>query len=220
MSNRFFPNYDRYIITSPFGQRIHPVSRGKKMHNGIDLVATNDGTVGQVDKIMAHTGGVVDGVGYDSSAGNYVKIRVSLDTVMVYYHLRDRCSLAVGDVVKTGQIIGTMGATGNVTGKHLHFGIKENGKWIDPAPYLDKDYIKAVETVKIEMSVLKRGANGDQVKALQALLIGYGYSCGSSGIDGSFGSATDKAVRAYQKANGLAVDGSVGSKTWAKLLGV
>lgn len=74
--------------------------------------------------------------------------------------------------------------------------------------------------VKVKVSVLKKGAKGSQVKALQALLIGYGYSCGGYGADGSFGSATDKAVRAYQKANGLEVDGSVGPATWSKLLGV
>jgi N-acetylmuramoyl-L-alanine amidase len=74
--------------------------------------------------------------------------------------------------------------------------------------------------VEVKVSVLKKGAKGNQVKALQALLIGYGYSCGSYGVDGSFGSATDKAVRAYQKANGLEVDGSVGPVTWSKLLGV
>lgn len=74
--------------------------------------------------------------------------------------------------------------------------------------------------VEVKVSVLKKGAKGSQVKALQALLIGYGYSCGSYGADGSFGGATDKAVRAYQKDNGLTVDGSVGPKTWAMLMGV
>lgn len=76
------------------------------------------------------------------------------------------------------------------------------------------------EECDVKVSVLKKGAKGDQVKALQALLIGYGYSCGSSGVDGSFGPATDKAVRAYQKAVGIGVDGSVGPVTWGKLLGV
>ena len=74
--------------------------------------------------------------------------------------------------------------------------------------------------VDVKVSVLKKGEKGDQVKALQALLIGYGFSCGAKAVDGSFGSATDKAVRAYQKANGLTVDGSVGPATWSKLLGV
>lgn len=73
--------------------------------------------------------------------------------------------------------------------------------------------------VTIQLPVLKKGATGAQVKALQALLIGYGYSCGSSGVDGSFGSATDKAVRSYQVANNLEADGSVGPATWASLLG-
>lgn len=79
---------------------------------------------------------------------------------------------------------------------------------------------KKEEGFKVNMKTLKKGSKGVQVKTLQALLIGYGYSCGSSGVDGSFGSATDKAVRSYQKTNGLEVDGSVGPKTWAKLLGV
>ena len=76
------------------------------------------------------------------------------------------------------------------------------------------------EVCKVEVKVLRKGAKGRQVKALQTLLIGYGYSCGSSGVDGDFGSATDKAVRAFQKAKGLTVDGVVGPATWGKLLGV
>lgn len=77
---------------------------------------------------------------------------------------------------------------------------------------------KEVDTVNIELPVLKKGAKRDEVKSLQALLIGYGYSCGSSGVDGSFGSATDSAVRKYQKTHALAVDGSVGPATWRSLL--
>ena len=71
----------------------------------------------------------------------------------------------------------------------------------------------------MKVSVLKKGAKGAQVKALQALLIGYGYDVGRSGVDGSFGAATDSAVRQYQSRNGLTTDGSVGPATWAKLLG-
>ena len=76
------------------------------------------------------------------------------------------------------------------------------------------------EVCKVELKVLKKGAKGSEVKALQTLLIGYGFSCGSYGADGSFGSATDSAVRAYQKAKGLDVDGVVGPATWKSLLGV
>ena len=76
------------------------------------------------------------------------------------------------------------------------------------------------EECKVNIRVLKKGSKGASVKALQTLLMGYGYSCGSAGADGSFGPATDSAVRAYQKAKKLSVDGSVGPATWASLLGV
>ena len=86
-------------------------------------------------------------------------------------------------------------------------------------PKYDPEHEKK-EECDMKVSVLKKGDKGSQIKALQALLIGYGCSVGSSGVDGSFGPATDKAVRAYQKDKGLTVDGSVGPKTWAKLLGI
>ena len=79
---------------------------------------------------------------------------------------------------------------------------------------------KATASCAVSLPVLKKGSKGDSVKALQILLNGHGFSCGSYGADGDFGSATDKAVRAFQKAKGIGVDGEVGSKTWAKMLGV
>ena len=76
------------------------------------------------------------------------------------------------------------------------------------------------KTDSVRLPQLSKGAKGDTVKALQILLIGRGYSCGSYGADASFGSATDSAVKKFQKAKGLSVDGVVGPATWAKLLGV
>lgn len=70
------------------------------------------------------------------------------------------------------------------------------------------------------LPLLEIGSEGDSVKALQILLIGYGYSCGSYGVDGEFGSATENAVEAFQEDMELEVDGKVGTKTWAKLVGV
>lgn len=220
MGNRFFPNYDSYIITSRFGMR--KLWGVNKMHNGIDLVATNDGKTGQVDDIKAHTGGTVSAVGYGASAGNYIKIKVADGAIMVYYHLKSKPAFKVGDKIEQGQIVGRMGKTGTVTGAHLHWGIQKNGTWIDPEPYLDKDYIEEGKTVKIEMNVLVRGAKGEQVKTLQRLLIALGYKMESNGktygVDGSFGGATERAVCAFQKAEGLTVDGHVGAATWGKLL--
>jgi peptidoglycan hydrolase-like protein with peptidoglycan-binding domain len=55
---------------------------------------------------------------------------------------------------------------------------------------------------------------------MQFLLMGYGYDMEGYGADGSFGGATERAVKAYQSANGLDADGSCGPKTWTKLLGL
>lgn len=152
--SRFFPSYPNYIITSPFGKRIHPVTGAKNStHNGIDLVATKDGRTGQVDYITAHTGGTVESVGFSSSAGYYVKIRVSADALMVYYHMREMAYVKKGATVKKGEKLGYMGSTGTATGAHLHWGIQQDGKWIDPQPYLDKDYVK--EDVKEDKTEVK-----------------------------------------------------------------
>ena len=215
---RLFPNYSGYKITSPFGMRTHPVTGKKTMHNGIDLVASS-GSIGVADYISAHTGGTVESAGYNSSCGYYVQIRVSADTVMVYYHLRESAYVKTGDKVNAGDKLGFMGATGTATGVHLHWGIKVNGKWIDPQPYLENDYTeKGGITVNIEMPVLTKGSKGEEVKTLQRLLVIFGYDIGKTGVDGSFGNATDTAVRKYQKVNGLTVDGSVGKATWTKIL--
>ena len=215
---RLFPNYSSYKVTSPFGMRTHPVTGKQTMHNGIDLVASS-GSIGVADYISAHTGGIVESAGYNSSCGYYVQIRVSPDTVMVYYHLRESAYVKTGDKVNAGDKIGFMGATGTATGVHLHWGIKVNGKWIDPKPYLDADYTtKGEKTVTVEMTVLTKGSKGEEVKTLQRLLLALGYDLKGYGADGSFGNATDEAVRKFQKANGLAVDGSVGKNTWSKIL--
>lgn len=77
-----------------------------------------------------------------------------------------------------------------------------------------------VGTFTMSIRVVKKGSKGNHVKAVQILLIGYGFSCGGSGADGDCGTNTEKAIKAYQKTNGLTVDGSCGPKTWAKLLSV
>ena len=71
--------------------------------------------------------------------------------------------------------------------------------------------------------VLKRTSpimKGEDVRTMQNALIARGYSCGNSGADGQFGAATESAVKAFQKANGLAADGIVGENTCKKLGGV
>lgn len=73
-------------------------------------------------------------------------------------------------------------------------------------------------TCTVTLNQLSKGNKGSQVKALQLLLIGYGYSCGSAGADGDFGSATYNALVKFQKDKKLTQDGICGTNTWNKLL--
>ena len=72
----------------------------------------------------------------------------------------------------------------------------------------------------VQLPLLQKGSTGASVKALQILLIGYGYSCGKWGADGDFGAGTENALECFQEDNDLEVDAKCGPKTWAKLLGV
>lgn len=72
----------------------------------------------------------------------------------------------------------------------------------------------------ISLPFLQQGNSSDAVKAVQLMLEGLGYPCGSFGADGIFGTATKEAVLAYQRANDLAADGIVGAETMRNLLGV
>lgn len=72
------------------------------------------------------------------------------------------------------------------------------------------------KTVTITLTTLRNGSKGNQVSTLQRLLNALGYDCGT--VDGIFGSKTLAAVKAFQKAKGLEVDGIVGKATWTRLL--
>lgn len=90
--------------------------------------------------------------------------------------------------------------------------------------WVDAEDIEAIqkepeELCEIALPALRKGSNGETVKALQILLIDNGCSCGSSGVDGSFGTATENAVIVYQEKNNIPVSGICDFATWKKLLG-
>lgn len=91
---------------------------------------------------------------------------------------------------------------------------KKHGK----LPYVS--YKTVSESYTLDLPVICKGCKGELVEAIQMLLIQRGYSCGSSGVDGSFGSATDKAVRAFQDDCELKAHGFVDSDTMCCLLGL
>ena len=79
----------------------------------------------------------------------------------------------------------------------------------------DGTAVKSVETATD--TNLKKGTQGEAVKTMQTMLIACGYDCGSTGADGDFGKNTDAALRAFQKDNGLTIDGIYGPVSKATL---
>ena len=104
----------------------------------------------------------------------------------------------------------------------------DDWKYWAQCPYTEADEDKTTEDAEteekgdytMEMRNLKKGCKGEDVKALQILLIGRGYSCGKYGADGDFGDDTKDAVKKYQKEKKLDVDGIAGKHTMSSLLGV
>ena len=80
--------------------------------------------------------------------------------------------------------------------------------------------VTADKTVTVKVRQLSKGMGGNDVRTLQAALIANGFSCGSAGTDGDFGSGTDAALRRFQTKYNLGADGIAGAATWGKLLSV
>lgn len=116
-------------ITSNYGMRTHPISGLYKMHTGVDIaaplgsyfVAVNDGTV-----VTSR---------YSASYGNMVVIDHGGGLSTLYAHGQERL-VEVGDTVKRGEPVLTVGSTGFSTGPHAHFEVRVNGGWTDPLEYI------------------------------------------------------------------------------------
>ncbi|MBQ8317064.1 MAG: peptidoglycan DD-metalloendopeptidase family protein [Lachnospiraceae bacterium] len=111
------------VITSPFGPRWGTV------HQGLDI-GCSTGT-----PIVACEAGTVIGAAYSSSMGNYVLIDHGGGVTTVYMHNSSLC-VGYGQTVSRGEVIALAGSTGNSTGPHCHLGLRINGSYVDPLPYL------------------------------------------------------------------------------------
>jgi murein DD-endopeptidase MepM/ murein hydrolase activator NlpD len=116
-------------ITSTFGYRIHPIYGDRRLHAGIDFRAPT-GT-----PLLAAAGGEVVFAGWKSGYGNTTIIDHGGGVATLYAH-QSNIGVSVGQDVKRGAVIGYSGATGNVTGPHLHFEVRVNGTPVDPLGYL------------------------------------------------------------------------------------
>ena len=120
-------------VTSSFGYRIHPIFKSRIFHSGIDIGGPNNGPVK-----AANNGKVI----YAGWYGGYGKV-VILDhgnyngspTTTLYAHL-NTISVAVGQYVVKGQVVGKEGSTGYATGPHVHFEVRVNGQPRNPLNYI------------------------------------------------------------------------------------
>ena len=105
-------------ITSPFGNRLHPIQGVYKYHSGIDI-----GNAGYGAPVLAAADGIVTYAGVMSGYGNCVMINHGSGIVTLYGH-GQTIYATLGQTVKQGDVIMAVGSTGNSTGPHLHFEVR------------------------------------------------------------------------------------------------
>ena len=127
--NLSWPVPSCYSISSGYGYRIHPVTGVRKLHAGIDIPCSTGTTI-----VAAASGTVVD-AGYNAYNGNYLKISHGNGLETMYLHC-SKLLVSSGARVSGGQMIAKSGATGMVSGAHLHFVVKKNGNYVNPQNYL------------------------------------------------------------------------------------
>ncbi len=117
------------VVTSGFGNRLHPILGGYRLHAGIDLGYSH----GQ--PVYASRAGVVISAGPWGGYGNTVVIDHGSGLSSLYAHL-SQVTVRPGDLVVALEQVGNIGSTGLSTGPHLHFEIRLFGSPVDPLGYL------------------------------------------------------------------------------------
>ena len=122
------PLKNMYNVTSGFGMRIHPVSKGYRMHTGVDISAPR-GT-----PVYATADGVVTNQQAYSGYGICVIIDHGYSYETLYAHLSKK-AVRPGQHVKRGQLVGYVGNTGLSVGPHLHYEVWKNGRPVNPVHF-------------------------------------------------------------------------------------
>lgn len=123
------PVKNAFRFTSKFGFRRDPKTGGRRMHNGVDFAA------GLGTPLYATADGVVTHAGWGSGYGRLVKIQHEFGIETRYAHM-SKMRVKVGQRVSRGDRIGDMGASGRVTGVHLHYEVRVGGKAVNPMIYI------------------------------------------------------------------------------------
>jgi murein DD-endopeptidase MepM/ murein hydrolase activator NlpD len=123
------PVKSAFRFTSDYGYRRDPKTGGRRMHKGVDFAAPH-GT-----DLYATADGVVTEAGWTSGYGRLIKIQHEFGIETRYAHL-SKIRVKVGQRVSRGDHIGDMGASGRVTGVHLHYEVRVGGKAVNPMIYI------------------------------------------------------------------------------------
>lgn len=124
------PLADSFRVSSGYGLRYHPVTgQHNKMHQGVDIASPPN------TPVEAPADGVVKFAGWKQGYGKVVIIDHENGVDTLYAHLNS-FGVRRGDRVKKGEAFAKVGATGRVTGPHLHFEIHENGRHVNPRQYV------------------------------------------------------------------------------------
>ncbi len=120
------------ILNSGFGFRKHPLGGKRQFHGGVDLRAELG------EPVYAAADGIVESANMDkkSGFGNLIVIAHFLGFKTLYGHL-DSIEVAAGEFVEKGQVVGKTGATGRVSGPHLHYEVRYLRKRLDPVPFIE-----------------------------------------------------------------------------------
>jgi|YNPBryBLVA2012_1023415.scaffolds.fasta_scaffold00013_63 murein DD-endopeptidase MepM/ murein hydrolase activator NlpD len=119
-------------VTSPYGRRVHPITRQDDFHAAIDIAAP-PGT-----PVQATADGVVRFSGWQSGYGQVIVVEHKYGYRTVYGHLSAR-RFNSGDRVTRGTVIGAIGNTGTSTGPHLHYEVWRDNKVQNPIRYVNPD---------------------------------------------------------------------------------
>lgn len=117
--------------SSPFGVRKDPFNGTPRMHRGMDFASAEG------NPIIATGAGIVTFAGRRAGYGKLVEIDHGGGLRTRYAHMK-RIDVAVGDVVTRGQHIAAVGTTGRSTGPHVHYEVLENGRHVNPSPFIQR----------------------------------------------------------------------------------
>lgn len=147
-----------WLVTSPYGWRTHPITGVRSHHNGIDFAGVPAG-----HPVATPYPGLVTAAQFYPSRGNTVAIRMPGGIMQLFQHLQGfRCR--VGDRVAAGTDIGLNGSTGDSTGPHLHYELRQDGVpwgavWGDPAKF--EMEVKKMIPVAVLLNTLADAQNAE-----------------------------------------------------------